>query len=474
MMEPYRTRVVEPIRQTSRAQREALLAEADFNLYRIDAEFVRIDLLTDSGTCAMSSAQMAAMMRGDESYAGSSSYRRFESVVRDIFGFDHVVPTHQGRAAERLLLECLATRGALIPSNTHFETTRANCLALGIEPIDLPTASFWDFEQPLSFKGNMDCVALEELLSGPDGHRVPFVFLTITNNLCADQPVSMENIRTVHEIASRHAKPLYLDACRFAQNAWFIQAGEEGYRDVPIARIVREIFSYADGCIFSAKKDALAQIGGFFATRSLEVATCAREHLVLYEGFITYGGMTGRDMEIIAVGLIEGLDDDYLRYRMETTRYLLEVLKERSVPVLCPAGGHAVYIDAARLLPHLSPEDNPGQALVTEIYLESGIRGTRVVLNPAHGPARGRQIDMVRLALPSRVYSTQHLNFVATSIASVASRASSIEGLTVVSAPRLLGGFLAKFRRISIAVDEFEHQVLEEVLGVKSSGLVVG
>ncbi len=467
-------RVVEPIRNTSRVQREALLIKADFNLYQIDSEYVSIDLLTDSGTCAMSSAQMSAMMRGDESYAGSSSYRRLEAMVQETFGFEHVVPTHQGRAAERLLLECLARSGSIVPSNMHFETTRGNCLSLGVDPVDLPHASFWNFESSDKFKGNMDCDALEELLISPDADRIPFVFLTITNNLCGDQPVSMENIRRVHEIASRYNKPLYLDACRFAQNAWFIQTREDGYKQTPIKSIVREMFSYADGCIFSAKKDALAQIGGFFATRSLTVATCAREHLVLYEGFITYGGMTGRDMEIISVGLVEGLDDDYLRYRMETTGYLFDRLREYAIPVLSPAGGHAAYLDASRMLPHLSARDNPGQALAVELYTQSGIRTTRIVLNPSHGPASDQHIELLRLALPSRVYSTKHLDFVAASVANVASRALSIPGLRSVSAPRLLSGFLAKYGREVVSPDDTRAPAVREALGLQSSSQVAG
>jgi tyrosine phenol-lyase len=451
MMEPYRVRMIEPIRQTTRSQRGLLLVNANFNLYQIAADYVLIDLLTDSGTGAISGNQLAAMMRGDESYAGSSSYRHFESVIQELFGFEQVIPTHQGRAAERLLIECLAVPGSIVPSNTHFETTRANCLAFGVKPWDLPTDRFWSFDEPYDFKGNIDCVALEELLSGPDGARVPFIFLTITNNLCGDQPVSMANIRQTREIASRYNKPLYIDACRFAQNAWFIQTLERGYHSRSIKSIVHEMFSYADGCILSAKKDALAQIGGFLATRSLELASAARERLVLSEGFITYGGMAGRDMEMIAVGLHEGLDDDYLRYRMETTHYLFDRLRQRSMPVLCPAGGHAVYVDASRLLPHLAPNENPGQALAVELYAESGIRSTRIVLTPARGPARFRHIELLRLAIPSRVYSSRHLDYVVESLASIADRAESVEGVHLVSAPLLLGGFLAKYKRAPVA-----------------------
>jgi tryptophanase len=468
MMEPYRIRVVEPIRETTRARRESLLEQAHFNLYQIDADDVRIDLLTDSGTCAISGAQLSAMMGGDESYAGSSSYRRFESSVREIFCFEHIIPTHQGRAAERLLIESLAGPGALIPSNTHFETTRANCLAFGAEPLDIPVERFWDFDSPSQFKGNMDCAALEALLRGSDADRVPFVFLTVTNNLCGDQPVSMENIRETRDIASRYNKPLYIDACRFAQNAWFIQAQEKGHRAANIKSIVREMFSYADGCILSAKKDALGQIGGFFATRSAEVASTARERLVLSEGFITYGGMTGRDMEMIAVGLVEGLDDDYLRHRMETTRYLFDLLEARSVPVLRPAGGHAVYIDATRLLAHLGADENPGQALAVELYAESGIRSTRIVLNRTRGPESGRNIELLRLALPSRVYSRQHLDFVAESLASIADRAASLGGMNLVSAPRLLGGFLAKYRRAPLRAEFSARRKPEEEFSLKN------
>ena len=463
-MEPYRVRVVEPIFETTRARREALLEEAAFNLYQIDAENVLIDLLTDSGTCAMSATQVAAMMRGDESYAGSASYRRFEATVREVFGFEQVVPTHQGRAAERLLMETLGHAGDLIPSNTLFETTRANCLARGMEAADMPAPKFWEFANPHPFKGDMDCDALEDLLDGPEGDRVPFILLTITNNLCGDQPVSLANIRRVGEIAKRHGKPLYFDACRFAQNVWFIKAEEDGYGKRSIREIVHEMFSYADGCIFSAKKDALAQIGGFFACRSLEVADRVREGLVLSEGFVTYGGMTGRDMETISVGLTEVLDDAYLQYRTDATRFLFESLHRRSIPMVCPAGGHAVYIDATSLVPHLGPDDNPGQAVAVEIFAESGVRTARITLNPDRGPVQGRHVELVRLALPSRVYSTRHLEFVAESVAAVAARASSIEGLRIVSAPRLLSGFLAKYKRAETTGDLYETRELKTAL----------
>ena len=451
LMEPFRARVIEPIHETTRAGRQTLLEQAGFNLYSIDAEMVSIDLLTDSGTCAISTSQMAAMMRGDESYAGSASYRRFEAAVRDVFGFEHIVPVHQGRAAERLMMECLGRPGSLIASNTLFETTRANCLAGGMEPHDMPSESFWNFASADLFKGNLCCEQLEALLEGTDASRVAFILLTITNNQCGDQPVSMANIVQVHALARRHGLPLFIDACRFAQNAWFIQQHEDGFRQQSIRHIVHRMFELSDGCIFSAKKDALAMMGGFFACRSAELAQRVRERLLLSEGYITYGGMTGRDMEAIAVGLYEVLADSYLTHRMHATAYLLEQLESHSVPVLRPAGGHAVYIDATSLLAHLTPDENAGQALATEIYLEGGIRTARIALHPTQGSARGCHYEFVRLALPSRVYFSSHLDFVAESVGEVAKRAAQIKGLRVVSAPRLLSGFLARYERVDSA-----------------------
>lgn len=447
-MEPYRVRVIEHIHRTTRAQREKLLERASFNLYSIDAKDVLIDLLTDSGLCALSNEQMAAMMQADESYAGSSSYRRFESRIRDIFGFEHVIPVHQGRAAERLLIECLSKPGDLVPSNTLFETTRANCQAYEVTPADLPADKFWDFERPDSFKGDMNCEALEDLLKSPSANRVPFVLLTVTNNMCGDQPVSLANMLRVRELANRYGKPLYLDACRFAQNAWFIKSEEPGYANTSIREIVQEMFACADGCIFSAKKDALSHMGGFVATRSAVLARRARELLLFREGFVTYGGMTGRDMESIAVGLSEVLEEDYLSYRVETTRYLQARLEDFAIPMVRPAGGHAVYIDASSMLPHLTAEENPGQALAARLYLESGVRSTRIVLTPKLGPRAGQHVELLRLALPSRVYSVQHLDYVAQAMSKVAEDAPAIQGLAVVESPKLLGGFLARYQQL--------------------------
>lgn len=443
-MEPFRMKAVEPIRWTTRDQRQAFLSKAEFNLYRLDAEHVVIDLLTDSGLCAMSATQWSALMQGDESYAGSASFKRFESIVHEIFGFDFILPTHQGRAAERLMIQSLCREGDSVPANAHFDTTRANLRAFHMEPVDLPSPKFWEFAAPHPFKGNIDTVALERLLRNA-AQRVPFVLITLTNNSCGDQPISMHNLREVRRIASEYGVSVYFDACRFAQNAWFIRQRESEYRHMSVRDIVREMFSYADGCIFSAKKDALAHTGGFFATRSEKVAQDAGELLLLSEGYLTYGGITGRDLETIAVGLREVLDEDYLRYRIETTAYLAARLNDAGIPILRPAGGHAVYIDASTLLPHLKSEENPGQALAVEIYLEGGVRSTRLVVQSSPESGWMDRAELVRLALPSRVYSKSHLDYVACVVQRVAKRAKDISGLRTVSSPLLLGGFTARY-----------------------------
>jgi len=445
-MEPYRIRVVEPIRRSTLAEREEALRRARYNLYALDASEVMIDLLTDSGTCAISSSQSAAMMRGDESYAGSASYRRMELTIRQLFGFSEILPTHQGRAAERLLLGALAGAGSLIPSNTLFDTTRANCLDLGVEPCDLPADEFWDFESSFPFKGNIDTEALEAVLAGPESHRIPLVLMTITNNICADLPVSMANLRRTSELCQQYGKPLYLDACRFAQNAWYIREFEAGYREKSIRQIVAEIFALAEGCIVSAKKDCMAQMGGFLALRSPKVAEAARSRMLLTEGFVTYGGMTGRDMESIATGLEEGIDEAHLSCRMESTRYLHDRLKALGVPMLSPSGGHAVYLPANRILPHVT--EHPGHALAVELYRASGIRSTKIAMEPTTGPLKGEHLEFLRLALPNRVYTRGHLDFVAESMAWVMRHADAIMGMRILSSPLLLGGFMAEYEPV--------------------------
>jgi tyrosine phenol-lyase len=446
-IEPFRVKAVEPIRRTTLAEREAALARAHFNLFHIDAEKVLVDLLTDSGTGAMSAAQWGALLQGDESYAGSASFKRFAAAVRDIFGFAFILPVHQGRAAERLLMGALCMPGDAVPANTHFETTRANLLSYRVQPVDLPSPEFWQFTEPIPFKGNMDTMALERFLENTKRGKVPFVLLTLTNNTCGDQPVSMENIREVRSIASRYGIPLYFDACRFAQNAWFIQQRERGFAQASIRDIVKEMFGYADGCLFSAKKDALAHIGGFFATRSERVAECAQEQLLLCEGFLTYGGVTGRDLETIAIGLREVLEEDYLRYRTETTSYLAERLMAEGVPVLLPPGGHAVYLEVSQLVPHLGPDENPGQALAIEIYREGGVRTGRLVVAPGTEARKQERVEMVRLALPPRVYTRNHLDYAARVVGNFARRAKDIQGVRTISAPPLLGGFLGCYAR---------------------------
>jgi tryptophanase len=386
------------------------------------------------------------MMRADESYAGSTSYQRFESVIREVFGFPHIVPTHQGRGAERLLIQGLAHSGDLVPGNMHFDTTRANLVSFGVEPMDLPDKDFWSFDRPLPFKGNMDADALADLLAGPMRSRIPFVLVTITNNLCGDQPVSLQNLLNVSGIARAHGVPLYLDACRFAQNAWFIREREEGYAHTAVESIVHAIFELADGCIFSAKKDGLAHMGGFLATRSKFVAERARELLVLQEGFTTYGGITGRDLEAISIGLREAITETYLADRIGITEYLFRRLVELGVPVLHPPGGHAVYLDACRMLPHLCPEDHPAQVLAVELFVEAGIRTTRLCLTKAPAPDGGK-VELLRLAIPARVYTKSQLDYVAHAVRGVFERASELQGLHLVEAPSLLGGFLARYQR---------------------------
>lgn len=446
-MESYRARVVEALPRSSPEERRSLIEQADFNLYRVDSAAVTIDLLTDSGLCALSADQLAAMMRADESYAGSASYQRFETVIRELFGLPHIVPTHQGRAAERLLIQCLAQPGDLVPGNMHFDTTRGNLTSLGVKSVDLPDESFWKFDRPLPFKGNMDADALEDLLSSPKRPRIPFVLLTITNNLCGDQPVSLQNIRRVSGIANAHGVPLYLDACRFAQNAWFVKEREREYAHATLESITHAMFGLADGCIFSAKKDGLAHMGGFLATRSKTVADRARELLLLQEGYTTYGGIAGRDLEAISVGLREAVTDTYLADRIGNTECLFRRLVGLGLPALQPAGGHAVYLDASRMLPHLCPEDHPAQAFAVELFIEAGIRTTRLCLNKASSPDDGSSVELLRMAIPARVYTRSQLDYVAEGVRSVFVRSNELQGLRLLEAPALLGGFLARYQR---------------------------
>jgi len=378
IIEPFRIKSVEPIRWTTRAQREELLKTAHYNLFLLPADDVLIDLLTDSGTGAMSTHQWAAIMEGDESYAGSRSFERFRCSAEEIFGYKHVIPTHQGRAAERILFSVMCKKGDLVPNNTHFDTTRANVESVGAEAVDLVIA---EGHQPAllhPFKGNMDVAALEALIARVGRERVPLVMLTVTNNSGGGQPVSMQNVREVSAVCRRHLIPLYFDACRFAENAWFIKLREEGYAGKTPKEIAQEMFGYGDGCTMSAKKDGMANIGGFLCTNDDLLAQQEKNLLILTEGYPTYGGLAGRDLEAIAVGLQEALEEDYLRYRIASTAYLGKAIAAAGVPIVQPPGGHAIYIDARAFLPHIPVEQFPGVALAAELYLEGGVRSVEI------------------------------------------------------------------------------------------------
>jgi tyrosine phenol-lyase len=451
IIEPFKIKVVEPIKLTTREERAAYLKEAGYNAFKLRAEDVLIDLLTDSGTSAMSADQWAAVMRGDEAYAGSKSWYRFESVVKDIFGFKHVIPTHQGRAAERILFTTVCRRGHVVPNNTHFDTTRANIEAVGAEAVDLPISEGLVPAQLHPFKGNMDVGRLEALIEEVGPERIPICMLTVTNNTGGGQPVSMANIRAVSEVCRRHGIPFYLDACRFAENAFFIKEREEGYADRPVRDIAREMFSYADGCTMSAKKDGLANIGGFLATNDDALARQEENLLILTEGFPTYGGLAGRDLEAIAVGLEEVLHEDYLTYRIASVRWLGRHLTEGGVPIVQPPGGHAVYLDAAAFLPHVPPLQLPGQALVAELYVEGGVRGVEIgtVMFGHRDPDTGEEVpsrmELVRLAIPRRVYTESQIDYLVDVVLDVWDRRESIGGFRFVEQASVLRHFTARF-----------------------------
>ncbi len=441
IIEPFRIKSVEPIHWTTRPQREAFLRAACHNLFQLPADAVLIDLLTDSGTGAMSTRQWAAIMEGDESYAGSRSFDRFRDSVRDIFGFRHVIPTHQGRAAERILFSVMCRKGDVVPNNTHFDTTRANIEFVGAQAIDLliPEGREPALDHP--FKGNMDVEALEALIARVGRERVPLVMLTITNNSGGGQPVSLENVRAVSAVCRRHRIPLYFDACRFAENAYFIKHRENGCELKTAKEIAREIFSYGDGCTMSAKKDGLANIGGFLCTNDEMLAQQEKNLLILTEGYPTYGGLAGRDLEAIAVGLQEALEEDYLRYRIASTAYLGNHIAAQGVPIVQPPGGHAIYIDARAFLPHIPPEQFPGVALACELYLEGGIRSVEIG-TLMFGEAA--QMDLVRLAIPRRVYTQSHIDYVVEVILEVWRQRERIRGLHLTYEAPFLRHFTAR------------------------------
>ena len=448
IIEPFRIKSVEALPFTDEAHRRAALDAAGRNVFLLRADDVTIDLLTDSGTGAMSAAQWGALMQGDESYAGSRSFYRFRDVVTDLTGFQHVIPTHQGRAAERILFHSVLKAGDIVPNNNHFDTTRANIEAEGAEARDLVIAEGRVPSSRHPFKGNVDLDALAALLAA-EGDRVPLVMVTITNNSGGGQPVSLDNLRGVRALCDRHGKPLILDACRFAENAWFIREREAGHEGRSPRHIAQELFRLADGCTMSAKKDGLANIGGFLALNDDALAEKARTLLILTEGFPTYGGLAGYDLEAIARGLEEVVDEHYLRYRIRSAEYLAEKLMAAAVPILQPAGGHAIYLDARALLPHIPPLQYPGIALVNALYLLGGVRaveiGTVMFGRQADGTEHPAPMDLVRLALPRRVYTQSHIDYVAEVVIAAASERETLRGLRILSAPPVLRHFTARF-----------------------------
>jgi len=451
IIEPFKIHTVQAIDLPDEAQRIAALERSGYNLFGLHADEVIIDLLTDSGTGAMSSEQWAGMMRGDESYAGSRSFYRFEKTVSDITGFDHVIPTHQGRAAEKILFSVAVDAGNIVPNNTHFDTTRANVEYRGADARDLLIAEGTNPSAILPFKGNMDVDALSALIEAEGVDSVPLVMLTVTNNSGGGQPVSMANIRAVRHVCDDYGIPLFLDACRFGENAWFIKMREDGYADASPRDIAREMFSYADGATMSAKKDGMANIGGFLAMNDPEMAQNARNLLILTEGFPTYGGMAGYDLEAVAIGLEEVLDEDYLRYRIRSTEYLANRVADAGVPIVQPPGGHAVYLDAAALLPQIPPHEYPAQSLAVELYRTGGVRGVEIGTvmfgrpDPDGGSDEPGAMELVRLAIPRRTYTQSHIDYVGEVVIDAASRAGDLRGYRIVEQAPWLRHFTARF-----------------------------
>ena len=453
IIEPFRIKSVEPIKLNTSKERKGILNAAFNNLFLINAKDVIIDLLTDSGTGAMSSQQWAGVMLGDESYAGSNSFIFFEKTIKEMMGFKNIIPTHQGRAAERILFSTIAKNGDYIPSNNHFDTTRANVLEVGAHPYDLVCAEAKDLNSNDPFKGNMDTQKLKIFINEKGVKNIPLIMLTITNNTGGGQPVSMENIRAVSKIAKEHNIPFYLDACRFAENAYFIKLNENGYNDKSIPDIVKETFSYADGCTVSAKKDAIANIGGFLCTNDDNLAKKKKDLLILSEGFPTYGGLSGRDLEAVAYGLKEVVDEDYLQYRIESTKYLGNKLNEIGIPIINPPGGHAIYIDAQKFLPHVPVNQFPGQALACQMYIEGGIRTSEIGSLMFGGKDKDGKLfyaqnELVRLAIPRRTYTQSHIDYVIEVMEEIKSKSHKIKGLKIIYESRTLRHFTAKLERV--------------------------
>src|SRR5512144_1912623 len=452
--EPFRIKVTEAIRLISPEEREAKLIEAGYNLFLMKAEDIFIDLLTDSGTGAMSQEQWAALMRGDESYAGARSYHRLKAAVEDIFGFKYFVPTHQGRAAENILSACLVKRDLWIPSNMHFDTTDANIRARGGRPANLVIDEAHDPANPHPFKGNMDIAKLKAFIAKYGREQIPFGMITVTNNAGGGQPVSMENLKAVADVYHQNGIPFFIDAARYAENCYFIQQREPGYKNVPVKDIAREMFSLADGMTMSAKKDAIVNIGGLLCVNDETLFQNIRNELILREGFPTYGGLAGRDLDAMAVGLYEGLDEEYLAYRLGQTAYLTARLNEAGIPTIQPAGGHGVYVNAGAILPHIPNREYPAQALAVELYREGGIRGVEIgsvmfaYPDPETGIWHYPKLELLRLAIPRRTYTQSHMDYVAEALAKIKCRAESIRGYKFTYAPELLRHFTARFEPV--------------------------
>ncbi len=447
IIEPFRIKVVEPLRMTTLEERGRLLAAAGFNVFNLHARDVLIDLLTDSGTGAMSSLQWAGVMQGDESYAGSESFYRFERALHDLTGFTHILPTHQGRASERILFELVGGTGKVIPNNNHFDTTRANIEHSGAEAVDLVIDEAGDPRSRHPFKGNMDVQKLEDLIRRVGRDRIPLCMVTVTNNAGGGQPVSLENLRAVRAVREREGIPLFLDACRFAENAFFIKRREPGQADRPVREIVREMFDLADGATISAKKDGLVNIGGVLLLKDGELAQRAGALLILTEGFVTYGGLAGRDLEAMAQGFEEVVHEDYLEYRIRSVEYLGEKLLALGYQIIEPPGGHAVYVDAGALCPQIPPEHFPGQALVCALYRAGGIRACEIG-SVFSGPHQRARMELVRLAIPRRVYTQSHIDYVVEVCAELFPQRATFRGLRIVNDPPVLRHFTARFEEL--------------------------
>ncbi len=449
IIEPFRIKSVEPIYMSSREERESYIKDAHYNLFALPSQRVLIDLLTDSGTSGMSAAQWAGIMIGDESYAGSPSYLRFEKAVRHLMPFRYIIPTHQGRAAERILFGVAVKKGQYVLNNTHFDTTRANIESLGAFAVDLVIDEGLDPSSMHPFKGDMNTEKLTAFIADKGAENIPLCMITITNNSGGGQPVSLENIRAVSKICKKHHIPFFIDACRFAENAWFIKMREDGYKNTPVSDIVREIFSLADGCTMSAKKDGIANMGGWLALNNPAWEEQCRNILILTEGFPTYGGLSGRDLEAIAQGLEEVVQDDYLHYRIASTEYVGRHLHEAGVPVLLPVGGHAVYLDARAFLPHIPSLHYPGQSLAVALYIEGGIRGCEIGTvmfgRQPNGTEQPGKMDLVRLAIPRRVYTQSHMDYVVEVIIDVFGKRDSLQGMKIIEEPPSLRHFTARF-----------------------------